>query len=184
MDRRTRIVTWQNLLLTGIVIALVSVSGCTGDAPPGTSPAVPVIEPGQVLYIAGDVTGDGIPRGTIDTITVTLGLVPGQSPVNMEKISIVYADAIRSETLVPVEGYRGDPPQGTWGIISVTGELGGSNNRIEYEERFVLRLNPKAPLVPRQLITISITTEEGKTLTFRRISPAIIIKENNYLATV
>lgn len=175
---------WQNLILAGIVIAIVSVAGCTGDTPPATMPAVPAIEPGQVLYIAGDVTGDGIPRGTIDTITVTLGLVPGQAPVNVEKISIVYADAVRSETLVPVEGFRGDPPQGTWGIIAVNGELGGMNNRIEYEEKFVLRLNPKAPLVPRQLITVSITTEDGTTLTFRRISPTIIIKENNYLATV
>ena len=175
---------WQNLILAGIVIAIVSVAGCTGEAPPATMPAVPAIEPGQVLYIAGDVTGDGIPRGTIDTITVTLGLVPGQAPVNVEKISIVYADAVRSETLVPVEGFRGDPPQGTWGILAVNGELGGMNNRIEYEEKFVLRLNPKAPLVPRQLITISITTEDGTTLTFRRISPTIIIKENNFLATV
>jgi archaellin len=177
-------VKWQNLLLAGIVIALVSVTGCTGDAPPAPVPAVAAIEPGQVLYVAGDVTGDGIPRGTIDTITITLGLVPGQNPADIEKISIVYADAIRSETLVPVEGFRGDPPQGTWGILTVNGELGGLNNRIEYEEKFVLRLNPKAPLVPRQLVTISITTEDGTTLSIRRISPTVIIKENNYLATV
>jgi len=177
-------VKWQNLLLAGIVIALVSVTGCTGDAPPAPVPAVAAIEPGQVLYVAGDVTGDGIPRGTIDTITITLGLAPGQDPVDIEKISIVYADAIRSETLVPVEGFRGDPPQGTWGILTVNGELGGLNNRIEYEEKFVLRLNPKAPLVPRQLVTISITTEDGTTLSIRRISPTVIIKENNYLATV
>jgi len=60
------------------------------------------------------VTGDGIPRGTIDTITFTIGLVPGENSVNVENISIVYADAIRTESLIPVEGFYGDPPQGSW----------------------------------------------------------------------
>ena len=56
-----------------------------------------VVQPGQVLNVFGDVTGDGIPRGTIDTITFTVGLVPGEKSVNMENVTIVYADAIRTE---------------------------------------------------------------------------------------
>jgi hypothetical protein len=27
----------------------------------------------------------------------------------MEMLTIVYADAVRSETLIPVQGYRGNP---------------------------------------------------------------------------
>ncbi len=175
---------WQYLFIMSILFTVVLAAGCTDNAPPGPAPVVVATEPGQELYVAGDITGDGIPRGTIDTITITIGLVPGESSVNMENISIVYADAIRSETLIPVEGYRGDPPQGTWGILNVQGELGGSNNRLEYEEKFVIRINPKNPLVPRQLITISVATDNGTPLTIRRISPATIIKENNVLALI
>ena len=35
------------------------------------------------------------------------------------------------------------------------------NNRLEYEEKFVIRINPKAPLVPRQLITIIVKPPPG-----------------------
>jgi len=176
---------WQSLLITGILIAAVLAAGCTGeDTPVPAAPATGIIEPGQVLYTTGDVTGNGIPRGTIDTITLTVGLVPGEASVNMENLSIVYADAVRSETLVPVEGYRGEPPQSCWGILEVKDELGNSNNRLSYEEKFVIRINPKAPLVPRQLITISVKPEDGKPLIIRRLSPATIIKENNILTPV
>lgn len=175
---------WQYFFLIAVLMTAVLATGCTDETPPSAEPVVPGVEPGQVLYIVGDVTGDGIPRGTIDTITITLGLVPGAATVNMENISIFYADAVRSETLIPVEGYRGDPPQGCWGILGVQGELGGANNRMEYEEKFVIRINPRAPLVPRQLITISVKAEGGNPLIIRRLSPATIIKENNILTQV
>ncbi|MCK9581258.1 MAG: flagellin [Methanoregula sp.] len=176
---------WQYLFLAVILSATILAAGCTDEEPQSTVQTVsaPVVS-GQVLYVVGDVTGDGIPRGTIDTITITVGLAPGEPPVNMEEISIVYADAIRTETLIPVEGFHGNPPQGTWGILGVNGELGGSNNRLEYEEQFVIRINPKAPLVPRQLITVIIKPPEGSSLTIRRISPPTIIKENNILSPV
>lgn len=176
---------WQYFFMAGILLAAILAAGCTSDESPApVLPSAGPFEPGQVLYIAGDVTGDGIPRGTIDTITIKVGKVPDADAVDMEKISIFYADAIRSETLVPVEGYRGDPPQGCWGILGVEGELGGSNNRLEYEELFIIRINPKAPLVPRQMITISIKADGGKPLIIRRLSPATIIKENNILSAV
>lgn len=136
------------------------------------------------MYQIGDVTGDGIPRGTIDTITFTVGLVPGEKSVNMENVSIVYADAVRTESLIPVVGYRGDPPLGAWGILEVIGEVGTPNNRLEYEEKFLIRINPKAPLVPRQLITVIVKPPSGTSLTIRRLSPSTIIKENNILTPV
>jgi hypothetical protein len=63
-----------------------------------------------MLQVCGDVTGLGIPRGTIDTITFTVGLTPEIKSMDIEKRVIVYADAIRTETLLPVEGFRGNPP--------------------------------------------------------------------------
>jgi archaellin len=175
-------VKWLSLLMITILVAGVLASGCSDEETHGLeSPPGSTVLPGQVLVNIGDVTGDGIPQGTIDTITFTVGLVPGEKPVNMENISIVFADAVRSESLTPVAGFRGDPPQGYWGILEVQDEVGNPNNRLEYEERFVIRINPRAPLVPQQFITIIVKPPSGTPLTIRRISPPTIIKENNIL---
>ncbi len=168
-----------------ILIAAVLAAGCTDEESPGMEPSSgSAVLPGQVLVNIGDVTGDGIPQGTIDTITFTIGLAPGEKTVNMENISVVYADAVRSESLIPVEGFRTDPPQGYWGILEVQNEVGNTNNRLEYEERFVIRINPRAPLVPQQFITIIVKPPSGPPLTIRRISPPTIIKENNILIPI
>lgn len=176
---------WQSLLLTGILIAAILTAGCTDERTPGPVPeTISVIPPGQVLYSVGEVTGDGIAGGTIDTITFTVGLAPGEKPVNMENISIVYADAIRTESLLPVKGYHGDPLEGEWNIVKVINEIGNPNNRLDDKEQFVIRINPKAPLVPRQFVSIVVKPPSGTPLTIRRVSPQTIIKENNILAQV
>lgn len=178
--------TWRSLPLIVILCIAVLAAGCTddGDTPGPVLPSADAVLPGQVLVNIGNVTGNGIPRGTIDTITFTVGLVPGENPVTMENVSLVYADAIRTESLIPVEGLRGDPPQGYWGVLEVQGEVGSPNNRLEYEERFVIRINPKAPLVPQQFITIIIKPPSGTVLTIRRVSPPSIIRENNILTPI
>lgn len=181
-------ITWQSLLGIGILVTAVVFCGCTEESAP---PPVPVVTyaPGQVLYETGIVTGQGIlggelATGTIDTITFTIGLVPGAGSVDMEQLTIVYADAVRSETLIPVQGYRGSPPQGSWGILEVEGEIGDVNNRLDDKELFVIRINPRAPLVPRQLITIGVKPPAGPPVTLRRVSPPTIMAENNVLAPV
>ena len=182
MDWRSGSVKWQSLFLAGILITAVLAAGCTDEGPPVPVPVtVNAVAPGQVLYSIGDVTGDGIAGGTIDTLTFTVGIAPGEKPVNMENVSIVYADAIRTESLVPVNDYRGEPPAGYWGILKVNNEIGAPNNRIEDKEQFVIRINPKAPLVPRQFISIVIKLPSGPPLIIRRLSPMAIIKENNIL---
>ncbi len=184
MDRGKRIVNWHYGILLGFLIAAACISGCTGDEPAAPKPVTSPVEPGQVVYLTGEVTGEGVLHGTIDTITLTTGLVTGEPPLTMEEVSIIYADAVRTETLIPVEGFRGKPPQGTWGVVAVNGELGSPNNRMEYEEQFVLRLNPSSPLVPRQVITIIITPKGTTPLTIRRVSPPTISEQNNILANL
>ena len=176
-------VKWQSLLLIGILIVVVLAAGCTNEETPGpvAPPAVDVVQPGQVLMLIGDVTGNGIAGGTIDTITFTVGLVPGKGPVDMEKITVYYADSIQTETLVPVEGFRGDPPQGAWGIVNVTDEIGRPNNRLEDTEQVTIRINPRAYLPANRMVVIVLRTPTGTPLTIRRFAPSAIIKENNIL---
>ncbi len=131
-----------------------------------------------LLQTFGDTTGKGIPGGTIDTITFTVGLTDIYKSVDMEHLGIVYADAIRTETLRPVEGFHDDPPKGYWSISRVENEVGDPNNRLDNEERFVITINPKAPLVPRQMITIDIKPQNGRSLTIRRVAPPTIQEDN------
>lgn len=166
------------------LIATVFLAGCTDEdqAPPMDSVSVEPILPGQELVLAGDVTGDGLAGGTIDTMDITVALAPGAKPIDMEKISIVYADTIKTETLTPVEGYRGDPPQGCWGIISVNNEVGSSNNRLEDKEQFMIRLNPRAYLPAKRMAIIVVRPPSGSPpLTIRRFAPPEIAASGNIL---
>jgi hypothetical protein len=170
------------VFLTLLLISGIFSVGCLGEdtsapVPPATNPQAS-IQPGQVLQVYGDVTGLGIPHGTIDTITFTVGLVPEVKSMDMEELVIVYADAIRTETLTPVKGFRGDPSPGSWGILSVQNEIGDPNNRISYEELFTIRINPKAPIVPNQMITIMLKPPTGQSTSIRRITPTTIMAEN------
>lgn len=181
-------VTVKNLWIAIIMVPLVFVGACTQDTtqtPPSEQRSL--AQHGQLLVAIGDTTGEGqrvgmLVSGTIDTITFKVGLVPGEKSLSMENITIIYADAVRTETLVPVEGYRGYPPQGAWGTIEVINEIGTPNNRLDDNEEFVIQINPKAPLVPRQLITIAVQPPVGKSLILRRIAPATIMAENNLLS--
>ncbi|MFA5347523.1 MAG: hypothetical protein WC294_05260 [Methanoregula sp.] len=178
-------VPWHYAFLTLSLILLILATGCTDsstETPIPTLSTLPVPhgtgQPDTVLQVFGDVTGLGIPGGTIDSITFTVGLVDVHNSVDMEQLSIVYADAIRTETLHPVNGYHGDPPKGYWGIIRVENEVGSPNNRLDNEERFVIRINPTAPLVPRQMIVIDVKSPGSRSLTIRRVAPPTILSDN------
>jgi archaellin len=178
-------VSWQSLLVIGLVIAAILVAGCTDDDV--TVPELPpsdVVLPGQTMEVTGFVTGNGIAGGTIDTITFTVALVPGAQAVNMEKITIVYADTIKTETLIPVEGYHGNPPQGCWGILNVIDEVGASNNRLEDKEQFVIQINPRVYLPANRMATIVVRPPSGTPLTFRRVAPSTILASGNVLSVM
>ena len=174
----------QYVFLTMVLIILILTAGCADtseDIPPlptlSTLP-IPGNHPQEILQSFGEVTGQGIPGGTIDTIMFTIGLIDSHKSVNMENLTIIYADAIRTESLRPVEGYHGDPQKGFWSITRVENEVGEPNNRLDNEEQFVIRINPKAPLVPRQIITIEIKPPNGHPLTIRRVAPPTILADN------
>jgi nitric oxide reductase large subunit len=92
----------QYVFLTLVLILLILTAGCSdtsSEAPPlPTMSTLPVsgdkIQEGQILQSIGNVTGQGIPGGTIDTITFTVGLIDNHKSVDMEQLTIVYADAI------------------------------------------------------------------------------------------
>src|SRR5512136_747538 len=105
----------------GLILALFLIvsalsSGCISDDNPAPVPAGERIrQPGVLIQTIGDITGQGVilqgvPHGTIDTVTFTIGLAPDARTADLNNMTVVYADAVRSEILTPVKGYRGTPP--------------------------------------------------------------------------
>lgn len=173
------------LILALFLIVCSFSTGCISEntpAPVGGS----IPQPDVLIQNIGDVTGQGVilqgvPRGTIDTMTFTIGLAPGIRTIDLNNMTVVYTDAVRTETFTPVEGYRGNPPPGYWGIIDTLNEVGDPNMRLDFEEQFVIRINPKAAVVPNQVITISVKPTEGKPLVIRRFTPSTIVESDNIL---
>jgi len=173
-----------------ILCACIIVAGCTDEDTPPPPPA-PVsgsgAQPGALIRTFGNITGQGVilqgvPRGTIDTVTFSLGLAPGIKTLDLNGTTIAYADSVRTEILTPVQGYFGNPPPGSWGIIDIADQLGGERNmRIDFEEKFVVRINPKVPIIPDQVFTISVRPPEGRLLMIRLIAPAEIGEQDNVI---
>jgi archaellin len=178
------------LILALFLIVCAFSAGCISDDTPAPGPAAESIhQPGVLIQTFGDVTGQGfvpqgVPHSIIDTITFTVGLAPDVRSVDLNNMTIVYADAVRSEVLTPVEGYRGNPPPGSWGIVDTLNEVGTPNMRLEFNERFVIRINPRAPVVPNQVITISAKPNEGKPLVIRCMAPSTITENDNILSVL
>jgi archaellin len=176
--------------MVAVLVAAVLLAGCTGTSEVPKHPlATAAFQPGQVLQQIGDVTGRGVipagvPRGTIDTITFTIGLVPGVKSVNLDNLTIVYADALHTVTLTPVAGLLGDPPVGSWGITAFNNALGKPNHRLDFEKEAVITIHPKAAIVPDQVITIAVRPAEGPALTIRRVSPSTIMQGDNVLTKI
>jgi archaellin len=68
--------------------------------------------------------------------------------------------------------------------MSVINELGNPNLRLEFEKQYVIRINPKAAVVPNQIVTISVKPKEGKPLVLRRIAPPTIFENDNILGVL
>lgn len=174
-------------ILAVFLVSSVFLAGCITENSPTPAPGGGSIpQEGVLIRNTGDVTGqgiilEGVPRGTIDTITFAIGLAPGVKTIDLTNMTIVYADAVRTEVLTPVDGYRGNPPPGYWGIIDTINEAGNPNMRLDFEEQFVIRINPKAAVVPNQVFTLSVKPSEGKPLILRRVAPSIIYENDNIL---
>ncbi len=146
---------WFTVPMIFIMLLSILTAGCfttSTDTPPvPTISTLPIpgvtSSPAQILQSIGEVIGQGTTSGIIDTITFTVTLSELSKPINLEKMRVIYSDVVRTESIQPVEGYWGEPPQGYWSIIRVENETGGPNNLLESGEQFVIRVNPKAPIV-------------------------------------
>jgi archaellin len=170
-----------------IVIAVILSAGCIGTETRATQPLpVTSFQPGQVLQDIGYVTGQGVemqgvPRAMIDTVTFTIELTPSTKSIDLDNLTVIYADAVRTQTLTSIEGLRGDPPKGAWGILAIIHEAGKPNDRLEFDEQATIRISPAAAMLPGQLITIVVKPKEGPALTIHRLIPTTVTQGENVL---
>lgn len=183
----SRVREYSAIVAALLIITFIFTAGCTVPNVPG-SPSAPTktFQPGQILQSIGEVTGQGlipqgVPRVVINTVTFTIGLTPGSKSVDLDNLTIIYADAVKTQTLTPIEGLRGEPPKNAWGILSVAHEAGQPSDRLEFDEQATIRINPLAAIVPGQLITIVVKPKEGQPLIIRRIIPTTINQGENVL---
>jgi archaellin len=176
------------ILAAVLVAAFILSAGCTDSATARVAVPAPTgaIQPGQVLQSFGDVTAQGImlpgvPRVVIDTITFTIGITGGSKSVDLGNLTIIYADAVRTQSLTSIDKLRGEPPKGSWGLLSVANEVGKPNDRLEYGERATIRISPASAILPNQLVTIVVKPKDGPSITIRRIIPATVTKGDNVL---
>jgi hypothetical protein len=177
---------WFAFPVIFILVLSILTAGCfttsTETPPMPTMSTLPIpgvtLNPPQILQSIGEVIGQGTPGGIIDTVTLTVGLADLSKPINMEKLRVIYSDVVRTESIQPVTGFWGEPPQGYWSIIRVENEIGGPNNLLEPGEQFVIRVNPIAPIVPTQLITMQMIPAGGTPIAIRRVAPKTIRAEN------
>jgi len=177
---------WFTFPVIFILVLSILTAGCfTSSTEPPPMPTMSTLpipgvtsNPAQILRSTGEVIGQGTPGGIIDTITLTVGLSDLSNSINMEKMRVIYSDVVRTESIRPVAGFWGEPPQGYWSIIRVENETGGPNNLLESGEQFVIRVNPNAPIVPTQLITIQMIPAGGTPIAIRRVAPKTIRAEN------
>src|SRR5208337_1338629 len=84
-----------------LIITFIFTAGCTITGTQGSQTAqASAFPPGQILQSIGDVTGQGlippgVPRVVINTVTFTIGLTPGTKSVDLDNLTIIYADAVK-----------------------------------------------------------------------------------------
>jgi len=188
MKGRDRSTGWyRSLIPVCLLAAAIVMAGCAGTASQAvTATVTPAFAPGQLLQLAGDVTGNGfmppgVPRGTIDTVTFAISVVPGVRGINLDNLTVIYADAIRTTTLTPVKGLNGTPEPGQWGITGFINPYGPATHRLDLDKQAIITVSLKNYIVPNQLFRLVVKPAEGQALTITRVAPGRIVAGVNIL---
>ena len=168
------------VLIAFVVVASVFAYVILGAGFSTTQKSQEVVQSGvagasSTLQLIGEVYGIGEADVAINMINFSVSLAPGGGAIDFEKVSISYSNETNLETLTPISGYRGiSIPQGQWGIISVNGESGSSNNLLEKGEQFTLCVHPVRGAPKDSEISVEVRPAIGATISIKRTAPAAL----------
>jgi archaeal flagellin FlaB len=130
--------------------------------------------------LLGDVYGIVLPPalGEINYLNFTLGLAPGGMPIDMTKLTMVFANqSVRNELAkdTGVNGFTENPGQNMWGIQR---DINGNGNQLlESGEQMEIRVHLKEDvpnmgvITARDVFTLEIKPIVGPALSIARTAP-------------
>jgi flagellin FlaB len=134
---------------------------------------------GSNMQIVGNVYGIGTQGDTITRLNFSIALAPGGTPIDFEKLVIVYSNATQLETLRPIAGWQGSAvTPGTWGISTVQNPVGVSNNLLEKGEQFDISASPTNGIIKNDAFTLEVKPDIGATMAIKRTTPPSIAGVN------
>jgi len=130
---------------------------------------------GSNMQVVGNVYGVGTPGDSIRMVNFTIGLAAGGTPIDFEKVVLIYSNATELETLQPITGWQGTAvTPGTWAIASVQNSRGTSNNELENGELFDICAYPARGIVKNDAFSLEVKPDIGASISIRRTAPASI----------
>jgi archaeal flagellin FlaB len=129
---------------------------------------------GDVYGFNGTPFGDVSGGGKMTRVNFTIGLSAGGTPIDMQRMTIVYSNATGRYELGMTSPWFSTVANGNWTVVKMDG--GDVNALLEKGEQadIAVRVFGARPALPRDWITIEIQPIEGATLTIRKTIPAAL----------
>ena len=145
-----------------------------------------VIQSSSSLIPAGDiyaVTAPGGTAGTIQWINFSVELSPGGTPIDFDKVTLIYSNQTILETLQ--KGNWGNSPApitpGQWAVVAVDHEVNQPNHLLDIGEQFEITAYPAQPIFANDVINVEILPPVGTSFTITRTLPPALQPVNNLL---
>lgn len=129
---------------------------------------------GDVYGFNGTPWGDVSGGGKMTRVNFTIGLSAGGTPIDMQRMTIVYSNATGRYELGMTSPWFSSVANGNWTVVKMDG--GDVNALLEKGEQadIAVRVFGARPAITRDWITIEIQPIEGATLTIRKTVPAAL----------
>ncbi|WP_321504872.1 flagellin [uncultured Methanoregula sp.] len=127
----------------------------------------------STLQIFGNVYGIGTPGTSVNTVNFTVGLAPGGSPIDFDKVAITYSNSTTLETLSHVTTKGAAIAGGQWVIFSVQNQV-TDDNVLEKGEQFEISAMPSKAIIKDDHFSLEIKPAIGAALSIVRDAPASI----------
>jgi flagellin FlaB len=127
------------------------------------------------IEILGDVYGRGTAGVDIKYVNFTIGLTAGGTPIDLQRMTIVYQNQTgRNEIALATGWYGSSPPAGQWTVFGIYN--GDTNSMLERGEQADISVALPAGryVPPRGQFTVEVQPIEGATLTISRTAPGAV----------
>lgn len=132
-----------------------------------------VQQAGSLLQSEGNVYGETKPGDScISRVIFSVKLASGGTPVDFDKVVIVYSNATQLITLNRGSRLDPDPGVNSWSVAQVQNEAGSPNDLLDPNEEFQIICNIDPGICPRNEFSLEIRQAAGAAFTIHRTAPS------------